>query len=109
MAKQLSFTYEGKDYTLEFTRHTVEQMEREGFNISELRDKPMTTLPTLFAGAFRANHRFVKQSLIDEIYVRLPEKAELIGKLGEMYNEPLSALLDEPEAGEGNVSWTANW
>ena len=30
MAKQLNFEYKGKEYTLEFTRETVKQMEREG-------------------------------------------------------------------------------
>ena len=31
MAKQIVFTYEDKEYTLEFTRRTVKQMEDEGF------------------------------------------------------------------------------
>ena len=34
---------------------------------------------------------------------------ELIGKLAEMYNEPISALVDEPEENEGNLNWTASW
>ena len=34
---------------------------------------------------------------------------ELIGKLAEMYNEPIIALVEEPEENEGNVSWTASW
>ena len=36
-------------------------------------------------------------------------KEELIGKLAEMYNEPILALVEEPEDAEGNVSWTASW
>lgn len=109
MSKQLRFTYEGKDYVLEFTRRTVEQMERNGFIASDVRDKPMTTLPALFAGAFLANHRFVRQDLVDSIYAKMPNKQELIGKLAEMYNEPITALVDEPEDDVGNVDWTANW
>ena len=31
MAKQLTFSYNGKDYVLEFTRNTVRQMESGGF------------------------------------------------------------------------------
>ena len=109
MSKQLRFTYEGKDYVLEFTRRTVEQMERNGFIASDVCDKPMTTLPALFAGAFLANHRFVRQDLVDSIYAKMPNKQELIGKLAEMYNEPITALVDEPEDDAGNVDWTANW
>lgn len=109
MSKQIQFSYKGKEYTLEYTRRSVERMEREGFLASEMRDKPMTTLPALFAGAFYANHPFMKKDLIEEIFARLPEKNELIGKLAEMYNEPISALVDDPEENEGNVDWTASW
>lgn len=110
MAKQLTFTYGGKEYTLEFTRRSVEQMERNGFLASDIVDKPMTTLPALFRGAFQANHRFIKTDLIDEIYAHLTNKTELIGKLAEMYNEPIQTLVEDPdEKAEGNVSWTASF
>ena len=69
----------------------------------------MTTLPALFAGAFLANHRFVKQEVIDDIYSKMTNKGDLIGKLAEMYNEPIMALVDEPEEAEGNLDWTASW
>ena len=65
MSKQLCFTYEGIEYCLEYTRKSVEQMERAGFKASEINDKPMTVLPTLFAGSFIANHRFTKQEVIE--------------------------------------------
>lgn len=109
MAKQLIFTFEGKEYTLEFTRRTVAEMEKKGFIASEITDKPMTTLPALFAGAFLANHRFVKQDVIENIYSKLTNKESLIGKLAEMYNEPIMALVEEPEEDKGNVDWTATW
>lgn len=110
MSKQLRFSYKDKDYCLEFTRRSVEIMERNGFIASDIRDKPMTTLPTLFQGAFLANHRFIKSDLIDEIYSHMTNKTELIGKLAEMYNEPIQTLVEDPdEHDEGNVSWTASW
>jgi len=109
MAKQLTFTYDGKDYTLEFTRRTVAEMEKKGFIASDITDKPMTTLPALFAGAFLAHHRFVKGDVIDNIYSKLTKKEDLIGKLAEMYNEPILTLVEEPEEAEGNLDWTATW
>lgn len=110
MAKQLRFTYDGKDYTLEFTRRTVAEMEKKGFIASDITDKPMTTLPALFAGAFLAHHRFVKGDVIDNIYSKLTKKEDLIGKLAEMYNEPIMALVEEPDENtEGNLDWTATW
>ena len=109
MSKQLHFTYEGRDYTLEYTRKTVEMMESRGFVAEDVKTKPMTTLPALFAGAFLANHRFVKPEVIDSIYAKMPNKGELIGKLAEMYNEPIMPLMEEPEESEGNLTWTTSW
>ena len=109
MAKQLKFTFEDKEYVLEFTRRTVTEMERKGFVAADVENKPMSTLPALFEGAFLAHHRFVKKDVIDNIFAHMTNKEDLIGKLAEMYNEPIMALVEEPEANEGNVSWTANW
>ncbi len=109
MSKQLTFNYDSKRYTLEFTRKTVTELERKGFTPSDITDKPMTTLPALFAGAFLANHRFVKTEVINEIFAKMTSKDTLIGKLAEMYNEPILSLLEEPEENEGNLDWTASW
>lgn len=110
MAKQMTFTYDGKEYTLEFTRRTVKQMEDEGFVAQDIDRKPMTLLPALFAGAFKAHHRFVKQDVIDEIYKGMPCKEELVGKLAEMYNDPIAALMEEPDdKSVKNVEWETNW
>ena len=109
MAKQLRFTYQNKEYVLEYNRRSVESMEKKGFVASDIETKPVTVLPALFAGAFLANHRYVKQEVIDEIYSKMTNKQELIGKLAEMYNEPIMALVDEPDESEGNLDWTASW
>ena len=109
MAKQLRFTYQDKEYVLEYTRKSVETMEKKGFVASDIETKPMTVLPALFAGAFLANHKYVKPEVIEEIYSKLTSKQELIGKLAEMYNEPIMALVDEPQESEGNLDWTASW
>ena len=109
MAKQLRFTYQNKEYVLEYTRRSVEIMEKKGFVASDIETKPVTVLPSLFAGAFLANHRYEKQEVIDKIYSLMTNKQELIGKLAEMYNEPIMALVDEPDESEGNLNWTASW
>lgn len=113
MAKQLTFTdpLNGETYTLEFTRKTVEQMERSGFVSSELASKPMLHLPRLFAGAFLAHHRFVRTDVIDDLYSRMKNKDDLLSKLIEMYNEPLETLMAEPEEEDEskNMEWSANW
>lgn len=109
MAKQIVFTYGDKEYTLEFTRRTVKQMEDEGFVARDIDNRPMTLLPALFAGAFKAHHRFVKPELIDEIYANMPHKDKLIERLAEMFNEPIMSLMEEPEKSAKNVDWMASW
>lgn len=109
MAKQIIFTYDGTDYTLEFTRRTIKQMESEGFRPQKIDECPMTMLPALFAGAFKAHHRFTKQDVIDKIYKAMPNKDTLINKLADMYNEPIESLMDEPDDTVENVEWVASW
>ena len=109
MAKQITFTYNGNDYILEYTRRSIKQMEDEGFIAKEIEDKPMTMLPTLFAGAFKAHHRFVKKDIIDQIYENMPNKEKLIERLAEMFNEPIMSLMEDPKDSSKNVEWTASW
>lgn len=109
MAKTVNIRYDGVDYTLEYTRKSVETMEKQGFVVSDVATKPVSTLPVLFAGAFLAHHRFVKKETVDAIFDKIPNKSEFLQKLSEMYSEPIEALMEEPEESEGNVSWEANW
>lgn len=113
MAKQMTINdpISGATYTLEYTRKSVETMEKQGFVAEDVQRKPMTMLPALFAGAFLAHHRFVKRDVIDGIYNRMNHKDELITALVEMYNEPLMSLLEDPkeEDESGNVSWKTGW
>ena len=97
MAKTLTIKdpVSGESYTLEYTRKTVEIMEKQGFIADDVDRKPMTMLPALFAGAFLAHHRWVKKDVVDRIYARLPRKDELLPKLVEMYNEPILSLMEE--------------
>ena len=111
MAKQLNFEFEGKEYTLEFTRESIKQLEREGFVAGDIVNKPMNTLPKLFAGAFKAHHRFdTKQKKIDEIFEKFKNKQALVEKLAEMYSEPMETLMDDEAIDEGNaITWEANF
>lgn len=108
MAKTIKFSFEGSDYTLEFTRNTIRTMENQGFTLSQVADKPISVLPALFRGAFLAHHKFVKAEVIDKIFARMTDREKLFETLAEMYNEPVVALMNEPEANEGNISWTAD-
>lgn len=109
MAKTITFNFEGTEYTLEFTRASVATLEKQGFNINDISDKPLTTLPALFAGAFIAHHRFVRREVVDRIFDKMTNKKDLVMRLAEMYNETIESLVDEPEESEGNLEWGASW
>lgn len=106
-AKTINFTYEDKEYTLEFSRNTIRQMEGRGFVPEDIVKKPMTILPELFAGAFLKNHPTVRRKKIDEIYAKMNDKSTLVEALIELYNDPIDTLLEEPT--EGNVEWSPSW
>ena len=110
MAKQINFEHKGKEYCLEYTRESVRQMERDGFKIENVIAKPMLTLPQLFAGAFKAHHKWgLKPADIEEMFVCFTNKEALLEKLLEMYNEPMEAMLDDPKD-EGNaIAWDASF
>ena len=101
----LKVEYNGKNYELGFTRNTVVAMERQGFNVNEIGNKPMTMLPMFWQGAFAAYNKGVKRALMDEIYDNIRDKSGLISALTELYAETLNTLTDEPEDEKGNATW----
>ena len=110
MAKQIKFEYKGKEYCLEYTRETVKQMEREGFVASDVVAKPMLSLPKLFAGAFKAHHRFdTQQKVIDEIFDSLTNKGALVEKLAEMYADPVESLMEDCGDEKNAIVWDASF
>lgn len=105
MNNKITFTHEGKNYILEFTKNSVKEMEMRGFIASEVIEKPLTVLPSMFAGAFIANHRFTKRKVIDEIFSKIDDKAELINSLAEMYSLVIDEFVDELEKAHNGLSW----
>lgn len=105
-AKSIKLTVGEREYTLQFSRRTIMQMEQSGFVVEDLQRKPMTMILRFFHGAFQMHHKGMTQEKTDEIYNSLFRKEQLIDALVDLYNEPLSALIDDPAEGEEkNVSW----
>jgi len=108
MAKRIEFDYEGKHWVMEYNARTVKEVQSSGFKTEDISDKSLIMLPLLFRGAFLMHHRGTKVTLLDEIMEKLGNKEELYAKLLEMYNEPVEALIEEPDASV-KVEWTGNW
>lgn len=106
MNKKIEFEDNGKKYILEYNRESIEILERQGFNVKEMTEKPMTMLPLAFQGLFYKNHRNVKKSFVDECYNRFKDKEKLIEIMAEMIMETYNSLTDDEEVGDkGNIDW----
>lgn len=104
MSKKIKLSYEGKEYTLEYTRNTALALEQSGFVLSDVRNKPVSSLVTLFNGAFVANHRRLEGSVVEKIFDSLKDKDKLLAALVGMYDETVSSLMDSTDD-EGNATW----
>lgn len=105
MTTKITFTYNGKNYALEYTRDSVKDMERRGFVAAEVLEKPLTVLPELFAGAFLANHRFTTRKTIDAIFSQFDKKDELLNELAEMYSLVIDEFVNELETAHNGLQW----
>lgn len=104
MSTKISFSFDGKDYCLEYTRQSVKTMENRGFVAARIVEAPMTVLPDLFAGAFLANHKYTDRKVIDTIFDKMTDKKQLVETLSRMYNEPIEALMADGDEGNG-IQW----
>lgn len=107
MAKKITIPYDGKTYTLEYTRKTAATMEKQGFKLNELTDSAMIMVPLLFHGAFLVNHPNTKGETKEAIFDALGGRMELIKTLAEMYADTYNTLFGngEENADEGNAGW----
>lgn len=108
MAKQISFEYENKSYTLEYSLRTAGRANEDGFILDELGDKPALMIPKLVYWAFVKHHKGITKPQTEEIYEWIRDKTGFITALAEMYAEAVNALIDDTEDDKGNANWTLN-
>lgn len=106
MSKQISFEFEKKQYTLEYTLRTAGQANEDGFILDQLGDKPALMIPKLVYWAFARHHRGITRKQTEDIYAWIKDKSGFITALAEMYAEAVNALVDDDEESAGNANWT---
>ena len=89
---------EGKEYTLQFNRKVVKQMQRNGFVLDF--DRLYMCATDLIAGAFRMHHPWMKAEDCEEIFRQQNDRGELLGILANMFSAPALDLMGE-DTGEG--------
>jgi len=102
---KITFDYEGKGYTLEFTADSLKKMEKNGFNFFDV-DKRILSVPEeLFEGAFIANHPETPKTIREEIYNALTNTCEDGTALNEALSTMLSEAIDSITNRSGNIKW----
>ena len=94
---------DGKEYRLGFNRKTVSAMEDNGFTLNL--DAPNTMVDRLFYGAFQMNHTRIDRELVRKIWDQQRNKEGLLTALVKLYQEPVEALMAEPEGEDENPTW----
>lgn len=98
----IKLSKDNADYILEYDRESITYLEKIGFSLEDYSKKPASMMPLLFKGAFYKNHKYIKQSEIDDIYNNISRKTELMNKLISMLGESYEDLVENKE---GNLDW----
>lgn len=91
----------GNEYTLQFNRKVVLQMQRSGFTLDF--DRLYMCARDLITGAFRMHHPWLKWDEIEAIWMHQGNsRSALLGHLANMFSAPALDLMgdtteDEPE------------
>lgn len=94
-----------KEYTLEFNRYAIVEMEKRGFDISKAEKLPLSTLTELSRGAFIMHHSNMKFDDIDEIVDCIDNKGEFVKVLAEMYKDAIECFVSGKGGNKGNATW----
>ena len=101
--------FEGREFTLDYTRKTVVKAERAGLDVQAMDSKPMTMIYLMFWGAFQAHHPHMTQEQTDKILdeqfggieglaaVKNDRGETLMEHLGKLYAAPFNTLKPDEE------------
>ena len=97
MAKQITYEYEGREYTFEFTRSAIKRMEERGFDFDKAQTAPMTAAYDLFCGALYAHHSALNTKTRDKMFDDLTDLTGWTDDFFEMYKDAFEATAEEGE------------
>lgn len=93
-------------YELEYNLFAIAKMEENGFDISKMESKPISTLLGLIEGAFIMHHPTMTDNEIKEVVARIGNNEKLIEELTKMYMEALNFLNGGKEKDNSkNLVW----
>jgi len=106
----LTDTESGDKYTLEFTAESVKYAQYRGFNIDDIDKTPMISIPQLFEYAFRANHKNVSKTKIDDLWKGMHGMPNgMLERLTKLYYKPYDCLVNDDEEERKNAKVTVEF
>lgn len=108
MSKQINIKYEGKDYTLMFTKKTFEDAINKGISFSNVSENPLMLIK-VFWMALMAKHENEKITLTQatRMYDAQNPKSKLLTALATIWNDVPNGLIEDDA--EGETTWGANF
>ena len=94
-----------KEYTLQFNRYSIVQMEEKGFDVKNIEKKPLSTITKLIRGAFYMHHPRMTDAEIDAVADKLGDTEKLVEELVKLYGDALMALTQGNQDKSKNVMW----
>ena len=79
-------------YELEYNLFAIAKMEENGFDISNMEKKPISTLLGLIKGAFIMHQPTMTDDEVKEVVARIGNNEKLVEELTKMYMDALSFL-----------------
>ena len=106
--------FEGREFTLDYTRKTVVRTERAGLDVNDMDAKPMTMIYLMWWGAFLSHHPRMTQDQTDKILdeqfggiegistIKNEKGETLVEHLGKLYAAPFNTLSADKDEGGAN-------
>ena len=86
-------------YVLEFDRNSVRFAESQGFDVTAIDKKPLTSLSDLFYFAFRKNHPKMAREKTEEVLQDIGGiSTALVERLVALYNATLETLMADEDS-----------
>lgn len=115
MGKQIQLTDPNSEkvYTLEFNRKSAQRALKAGVDPNAMANGDLDAalmIPTLFHCAFDMHHKGIAEEETDAIYEMMPNKADLIDALAEIFADPINKLVEDPKGAKSkNFKWKKTW
>lgn len=94
-----------KSYRLEYNRSSIVRMEENGFNVSNIDTKPLSTITLLIRGAFYMHNPSLSDEEIDKIAEQVGDGQGFIQVLTQMYQDALTSLTSGKDDTTKNFKW----